>query len=178
MTITPVRDPGNAISNFIAIKEDVTDRRAAEEALRVQEREAREHLVEIELIYRHAPVGLAVVDREYRVLRINERLAAASGLSAEQATGRKIVDLVPDLAPKLVEIWRQVFERGEPVLDVEIHGMVPSARASTIRFPVISHSSLKPGRSRAVIVSVLDITARKRTEKALQASEQALPPDV
>ena len=40
MTITPVRDPDNAISNYIAIKEDVTDRRAAEEALTDQEHEA------------------------------------------------------------------------------------------------------------------------------------------
>ncbi len=37
MTITPVRNPDHAITNYIAIKEDVTDRRAAEEALRNQE---------------------------------------------------------------------------------------------------------------------------------------------
>lgn len=89
MTIAPVRDLENAISNYIAIKEDVTDRRAAQASLRIQEEKAHKHLAEIELIYKHAPVGLAVIDREYRVLRINERLAAVCKLSAAQATGRR-----------------------------------------------------------------------------------------
>jgi PAS domain S-box-containing protein len=124
MTITPVRDADNAIRHYIAIKEDVTERRAAEQALQRQEHELRKYVAEIEQIYEHAPLGLAFMDREYRVLRINERLAAVSGLSAEQAVGRKIVDLVPNLAAQLVEIWRQIFERGESVLDVEIHGTV------------------------------------------------------
>jgi two-component system sensor histidine kinase/response regulator len=172
MTITPVRNPDNAITNYIAIKEDVTDRRAADEALHNHEQEARKHLAEIEMIYEHAPVGLAVVDREYRVLRINERLATVTGLSAEQATGRKIFGLVPDLAPKLTEIWRQVFESGEPVLDVEIQGMVP-AEAGEHHW-VCSYIPLKSDTAEVTggIASVLDITARKRVEKALQASEQ------
>jgi len=38
MTITPVRDPGGAISHFIAIKEDVTERRKLEEQLRLAQR--------------------------------------------------------------------------------------------------------------------------------------------
>ncbi len=172
MTITPVRNPNNAITNYIAIKEDVTDRRAAAEALRNQEHEVRKHLAEIEQIYKHAPVGLAFVDREYRVLRINERLAANSGLTAEQAIGRRLVDLVPNLAPQLVEIWSQVFERGEPLLDVEIHGTVLPAAGEQdwlcSYFPLKSET----GNVTGVIASVLDITSRKRTEKALQDSEK------
>ncbi len=39
MTITPVRNAGGAITNFIAIQQDVTEQRAAEEALRERERE-------------------------------------------------------------------------------------------------------------------------------------------
>ncbi len=125
MTITPVRNSDNAITSYIAIKEDVTDRRAAEEALRNQEHEARKHMAEIEQIYKHAPVGLAFVDREYRVLRINERLAANSGLTAEQAVGRRLADLVPNLAPQLVEIWRQVCERGKPIEPRQLVEVLP-----------------------------------------------------
>jgi len=38
MSITPVRDAGGAITNFIAIKQDVTERRATEGALRYSEK--------------------------------------------------------------------------------------------------------------------------------------------
>ena len=171
MTIAPVRDLENAISNYIAIKEDVTDRRAAQASLRIQEEKAHKHLAEIELIYKHAPVGLAVIDREYRVLRINERLAAVCKLSAAQATGRKIGDLTPGIALELIEIWRKVFEDGEPRLDVEIHVAASSTGAQDwlcSYFPLKSES----GEVISVIASVLDITSRKRMEKALQASEQ------
>jgi PAS domain S-box-containing protein len=172
MTIAPVRDLENAISNYIAIKEDVTDRRAAQASLRIQEEKARKHLAEIELIYKHAPVGLAVIDREYRVLRINERLAAVCNLSAAQATGRKIVDLTPGIAAELIESWRKVLEDGEPKLDVEIHeGSASSGGAQDwlcSYFPLKAES----GEVISVIASVLDITSRKRMEKALRASEE------
>ncbi len=172
MTIAPVRDLENAISNYIAIKEDVTDRRAAQASLRIEEEKARKHLAEIELIYKHAPVGLAVIDREYRVLRINERMAAVCNLSAVQATGRKIVDLTPGIAVELIEVWRKVFEDGEPKLDVEIHGV--GASSTGAQDWLCSYIPLKSesGEVISVIASVLDITSRKRMEKALRASAE------
>jgi len=172
MTIAPVRDLENAISNYIAIKEDVTDRRAAQASLRIEEEKARKHLAEIELIYKHAPVGLAVIDREYRVLRVNERLAGICNLSAAQARGRKIVDLTPGIAVELIEIWRKVFEDGEPKLDVEIHAVVASSTGA--QDWLCSYIPLKSesGEVISVIASVLDITSRKRMEKALRASAE------
>ncbi|MFZ0804949.1 MAG: PAS domain S-box protein, partial [Candidatus Sulfotelmatobacter sp.] len=172
MTITPVRDADNAIRHYIAIKEDVTERRAAEQALHRQEHELRKHVAEIEQIYEHAPLGLAFMDREYRVLRINERLAAVSGLSAEQAIGRKIVDLVPNLAAQLVEIWRPIFERGQPVLDVEIHGTVLPAAGEQCWLCSYIPLRSEAGEIAGVLASVLDISSRRKTEKALQASEE------
>ena len=172
MTITPVRDLGNAITNFIAIQQDVTERRLAEQTLHLREQELREHLAEIEQIYKHAPVGLAFVDREYRILRINERLAALNGFSVEQATGRKIGDLVPVLATQLVQICQQVFESGDPVLDVEIHGTVRPAGGQ--RFFSCSYIPLKAesGEVLGIIASVLDISARRRTEEARRAADE------
>jgi len=63
---------------------DITERKRAEEALRRSEQEARTRLAEIEQIYKYAPVGLSLMDREYRFQRINDRLAAINGLPAEQ----------------------------------------------------------------------------------------------
>ena len=172
MTITPVRDLSGTTTNFIAIKQDVTDRRAAEKALHHQELEMRKHLAEIEQIYKHAPVGLAFMDREYRIKRINERLAAACGLSVEQAIDRTIQKVLPGLAGDLVKIWGQIFERGEPMLDIETHGTIlPDAGEQywlCSYFPLRSES----GEVSGVVASVLDITARKRVEEALKISEE------
>ena len=172
MTITPVRDLDNAISHFIAIKEDVTDRRAAEETLHIREQEVRKQSSEIEQIYKHAPVGLAFVGRDYRIVRINERLAAISGLSVEQAIGRNLGDIVPGLAADLVAIYRQLFEAGEPILDVEIHGTILPAAGE--QYFICSYIPLKSetGEVMGIIASVLDITSRKRTEEARKASEE------
>ena len=50
MSITPVRDPGGAITNFIAIKQDVTGHRATEAALQSSEKSLAE-------VQRIAPLG-------------------------------------------------------------------------------------------------------------------------
>ena len=55
-------------------------------------------LVELEAIYRSAPVGLCVLDRDLRFVRINERLAAMNGLPAEAHIGRTVREIVPDIA--------------------------------------------------------------------------------
>ena len=50
MSITPVRDPGGAITNFIAIMQDVTGHRATEAALQSSEKSLEE-------VQRIAPLG-------------------------------------------------------------------------------------------------------------------------
>ncbi len=50
MSITPVRDPSGAITNFIAIKQDVTGHRATEAALQSSEKSLEE-------VQRIAPLG-------------------------------------------------------------------------------------------------------------------------
>ena len=172
MTIAPVRNAGGTITNFIAIKQDVTDQRAAEAALREREREARRHLARLEQIYNDAPVGLAFVDREFRVQRINERLAAGSGWPVEEVIGKRIRELAPGIATQLEEMWRKVFETGEPILDVEVRGNPrPEVGERSLLcsfFPLKSETNEITGG----IASVLDITARKASEEALKISEE------
>jgi PAS domain S-box-containing protein len=172
LTITPIRGPNGVTTNYIAIKQDVTERRASEEKLQEQEMKVRKHLAEIEQIYKYAPVGLVYLDREYRVIRINEQLAAVSGLSAEASVGKTIRELAPRIADRLIEIFCQVFDRGEPILDVEIHEHVPDGSGEQCwlcsYFPIKSEVGAVVG----ITASVRDITSRKRMEEALKTSEE------
>ncbi len=131
---------------------------------------ARERWEQLEQIYRTAPVGLCLLDREHRYLFINERLAAINGRPVEDHTGRTLDEVVPEIARKIGPVYRRVFETGEPVLAVEVTGSTPAApeRSWIVSYyPVKSES----GEVHSVNTVVQDITERKRMEEALRESE-------
>ena len=78
----------------------------------LQESEARYRALYTEMseIYRNTPVGLLVLDREMRIVRINELLAELSGMTVEAHIGRYITEVVPTLAPTLIPLFRIVLE--------------------------------------------------------------------
>jgi PAS domain-containing protein len=61
-----------------------------EAALRESEERAGRQLLELQTLYRTAPVGLALVDRDLRFLRINEKLAEIDGVPMDAYIGRTL----------------------------------------------------------------------------------------
>ena len=127
--------------------------------------------MELELIYRTAPVGLAFVDTELRYVRINEHLAAINGLSVEAHLGQAIEDLVPDLARAVLPHYRSVFATGEAVLNAEVRGHT-RASAEEREFRVSYYPVRDRGSVLGVTAVVQDITHEKRFQNALRNSEQ------
>jgi diguanylate cyclase (GGDEF)-like protein/PAS domain S-box-containing protein len=134
----------------------------------------RQKLTEIEQVYRYSPVGLALLDTNYRFLRINERMAEINGLPVEAHIGRTLRDVSPpELAGHLTELYRPVLERGEPVLNVELHGQTagePGVERHWLAnfFPFRSET----GEVAGLIAAVVDITELKRQEVKLRQSEE------
>jgi diguanylate cyclase (GGDEF)-like protein/PAS domain S-box-containing protein len=130
-------------------------------------------LNEIEQVYRYAPVGLCLMDTNYRYVRINEHMAGINGLPVNAHIGRTLRDVVPGLANEIVELYRPIFERGEPVLNAEIHGFAPAAPDTQRHwlanfFPFRSES----GEVIGAIAAVLDVSGLKQAQLALQQSEE------
>jgi PAS domain S-box-containing protein len=104
---------------------DITEHKRADEALRESEEHARQQHAELELIYQNAPVGLCVLDRALRYVRINDRLAIINGTPAPMHIGRSVREVLPGLADTLEPICRSVMERGESIIGIELHGGTP-----------------------------------------------------
>jgi GAF domain-containing protein len=88
-------------------------------------------------IYGAAPVGLALLDREMRFLRVNSTFSRVDGLPPEAHLGRTPMELLP-LAPgeQIVNAFRTVLETGLP-LEREIASAAPAPRRfATSWFPV------------------------------------------
>ncbi len=52
--------------------------------------------------YRTAPVGLALLDRDLRFMRINEWLVTINGKPVEAHVGRTLEEIIPEIAPQII----------------------------------------------------------------------------
>ena len=128
-----------------------------------------ENLIELETLYRTAPVGLCLVDRDLRYVRINERLAAINGKPPGEHIGRTIREIIPEVASQIEPVYQRVFESGEPILDVETSGTLP-AEPEVERCWRSSYYPMKSpdGTVERVSTVVEDITAPRRAKQLLE----------
>ncbi len=169
----PIRDAEGRIEGGVSAMLDVTRLRQAEAALRGQEAELARRLAQLRATYDGAPVGLAFQDRDLRYLDLNERLAAINGRPIAAHLGRTTREVLPELADQVEPILRRIVHRGESVEGIEIHGAT-AADPLDERDWFASYQPVRgPGGTvMGVSVAVLDITARKRAERAARASEE------
>jgi len=141
--------------------------RGADEA-RVQ---ARESLAVLDSVFAAAPVGMALMDREFRYVRVNEALARMNGLPAEEHFGRTLRDVLGDEhASEIEPLHRHVLETGEPILDQHVHRELPG-RAGETRDSLVSYYPVRTLSDETIGVGVVitDVTERERARAAAEA---------
>ena len=116
----------------------------------------------LDALFSEAPVGLAYWDREFRYRRINPELAAMNGVPAEEHLGRRISEVLPELAPALEPTFREVIETGRALRDLEVTGETPFAPGVTRHwlasyFPVREH-----GEVVGITGIVVEVTGERR----------------
>lgn len=168
----PIRSATGEITGHVGTKEDITDRKQTEAALLESQAQLQRQLVEIETIYQSAPIGLNVLDRDLRFVRINQHLAEMNGLPIEAHLGRTIWDVLPNLADQAEQLLLHILDTGEPLLNVEIRGETP-AQPGVERIWLEQFWPLKSG-DRIIGISTVceEITDRKRLETELQQRER------
>ena len=112
--------------HLATIQQKEVELQAAKGAAEAATLTKQEQVEELEHLYRMAPVGLSLIDRDYRILRINERLAAMSGAPVHEQIGCTLREIIPQIAPAIEAVVDRVFASGEPVLDLENRGVTPA----------------------------------------------------
>jgi len=131
--------------------------------------------IELEAIYATAPIGLAVLDRDLRFVRINERFAAINGASVAAHLGRTLREMAPDLTPQAEAVLRRILETGEAVRDVSFVGETPAEPGVTRTWVEQWHPMRNAGGD-IVGVSVVaeDVTDIRRADAVLRDGDERL----
>jgi PAS domain S-box-containing protein len=113
-----------------------------------------------------APVGIGVVDRQLRYLRINETLARMNGVPATDHIGKRVPDVLPQFAEQAESLVRHILDTRRPVtgLQIEVPGREDLRHLLASYYPL----ARPDGEVDAVGGVVVDITEQKRAEQELR----------
>jgi PAS domain S-box-containing protein len=149
-----------------AIELEVVNREQAElwERHRESEQAAAETMTLLESVQETAPIGIGFLDREFRIVRMNEKLAATNGRPLEEQLGRLVSEVVPALWPELEPIYSQILDSGEALVNQPLRG--PSAeRPGQVTSWIVSYYPVTV-ESEVIGIGVvaLDVTELKQAE--------------
>ena len=141
--------------------------RAASDASRAAERErqaSERALGQLDALVRNAPYAIAFLDDELRYLRVNDAVAAATGLAVAAHPGRSLLDVQPDAPAEVVAEFRAVLAGGPPVIGRIVHagGLVWEVTAFAV--------PLDAGRVGLGVMSK-DVTERHTAAERVRESE-------
>jgi PAS domain-containing protein len=119
----------------------------SEAELRVAQRETKHALEFLKSLQADAPVGLSIVDREFRYVRINENLAATNATTVEAHIGRSVADVLPELWRRIEPYYLRVLATGQALanLEVESSSVTPPGEVRRWResyYPVAAHGEI------------------------------------
>jgi PAS domain S-box-containing protein len=134
-------------------------------------KEAAESRVLLEGVQEGAPVGFAVLDEDLRYVRVNEALAEMNGIPVEDHPGRRVGEVVPELADEIERYLRKVLVGHAPAEPIEVSGTT-RATGEEERHWLVSYYPIRADGVRALGCVVVDITERRRALEQLERSEQ------
>ncbi|MFP4517536.1 MAG: PAS domain-containing protein, partial [Desulfovibrionales bacterium] len=161
------RDSKGVAYRMIGSMQDVTERKQAEEALRKNE-------ALMSALFQNAPTAMTILDKDLRYMRLNPFAEELTGITEDEARGKLVAEVVPNVAERIEPRLRNVLATREADINVELSGELPPGSGQTrywisSRFPItVDHEVL------GVAVLTHDITDRKRIEEELRKSDALL----
>lgn len=172
--VRPYRTVDDKIDGCVITFFDITQRKRNEEQLERNADVLARQYAELESLYDTTPVGLNLLDRDLRYLRINSLLAEINGYPVEAHIGKRQDELLPEIDEQVRETQLKVLETAEPVLGVKVSGRTPAS--DQVRHWVVDYYPVKSrdGAVFAVGSAVREVTEEVRLRAALGESEARL----
>jgi len=158
----PARKPDGTVDYFIAVIQDITERKRAEEAVRSSERNFR-------TLFNHAGDAIFIRGLDGRIIEANEEACARLGYTRDELVGKELTDIEPQTSPRAV---------GERVQNLRLTGRVvfesEYRRKDGTSLPMEVSIRLFEFNGKESILGVCrDITDRRRAaEERSQLEEQ------
>ncbi len=162
-TSTAVRDEAGKIVEYRGIMRDMTEHKRIEEALQESERLYR-------AIFENTGTAMVILEADTTISLANAELERVSGYSRQELEGKKSWTefIMPEDLERLKEYAR--LRRIDPAAAPKRYELRLKNRTGII-MDMLVNTDMIPETGRNV-VSLLDLTERKRAEEALRESEQ------
>ena len=163
MTITPLRNERGKISHFIAIKQDITDRKLAEDALRASEGKYR-------TLIENVPQKIFLKDKSSVYISCNKSYAQDLKIKPDEISGKTDYEFYPkELAEQFRADDKRTVEKGKTEeFEEKYIQNGQEVWVNTIKTPVKDEK----GNLIGILGIFWDITERKRAEENLKQSEE------
>jgi len=162
---TPLKNPDGSISK-LEIFRDITERKRAEEA-------TRHAYTELDQIFNTSADGMRVVDKDFTVLRTNKTFATLSGISQDEAVGKKCYEVFPGLACHTADCPLTRILGGEERVEYDAE----KQQSDGMRIPCIVTATPfrgPGGELIGIVEDFKDITERKQVEEELRKHREHL----
>jgi len=146
----------NGTRGVISIASDITERKRNEETIRKNESLFR-------FMVKNISDVIVVIDKDGKQKYVSSAIQKMSGFSTGEVMGKYISDVIhPDDLPHVMEVWNAGVAHPDQVFSVEYRHIHKTK--GWVQMEAVGQSFLNEPDANAVIVSVREITERKRTE--------------